>query len=177
MIKGADKLTELLKTYAGKFPAEVDAELSAGADDIRGLAVTLAPVGVTGQLRNKIIVDHKPGRHEIVADVFYAPYVEFGTGKKVNVPSDLTQYALQFKGPAGRGGKDDFMKSLTQWVRRKGLTGNARGRQNDDDRYIAYWMMIRIMQNGIKPQPFFFRAAVAVYPQIIDRVEKVLDIK
>lgn len=30
--------------------------------------------------------------------VKYAPYVEFGTGDLVSVPSDLTDYAIQFKG-------------------------------------------------------------------------------
>lgn len=31
-------------------------------------------------------------------NVKYAPYVEFGTGNKVYVPNELTEYAMQFKG-------------------------------------------------------------------------------
>jgi len=31
-------------------------------------------------------------------NVKYAPYVEFGTGNKVYVPKELTDYAMQFKG-------------------------------------------------------------------------------
>lgn len=31
-------------------------------------------------------------------NVKYAPYVEFGTGNKVYVPKELTDYAIQFKG-------------------------------------------------------------------------------
>ena len=34
--------------------------------------------------------------------VKYAPYVEFGTGSKVVVPSDLKDYAIQFKGSGKR---------------------------------------------------------------------------
>lgn len=34
----------------------------------------------------------------------YAPYVEFGTGTKVDVPDELNAYALQFKG----SGKKEF---------------------------------------------------------------------
>lgn len=30
--------------------------------------------------------------------VLYAPFVEFGTGKKVSIPSDLKDYASQFRG-------------------------------------------------------------------------------
>ena len=32
----------------------------------------------------------------------YAAFVEFGTGRKVNVPGELTAYAMQFKGKTGR---------------------------------------------------------------------------
>lgn len=35
---------------------------------------------------------------EIVVGVGYGPYVEFGTGTKVKVPSELKDYAMQFKG-------------------------------------------------------------------------------
>jgi hypothetical protein len=31
-------------------------------------------------------------------NVKYAPYVEFGTGNKVYVPQELSEYAIQFKG-------------------------------------------------------------------------------
>lgn len=35
-------------------------------------------------------------------NVRYAPYVEFGTGTKVVVPTDLKDYAIQFKGKGKR---------------------------------------------------------------------------
>lgn len=35
---------------------------------------------------------------EVIVGVGYGPYVEFGTGSKVNVPSELQDYAMQFKG-------------------------------------------------------------------------------
>jgi len=31
-------------------------------------------------------------------NVKYAPYVEFGTGTRVNVPGDVKEYAIQYKG-------------------------------------------------------------------------------
>ena len=34
----------------------------------------------------------------IVARTHYAPYIEFGTGTGVDVPSELAEYASQFKG-------------------------------------------------------------------------------
>lgn len=35
---------------------------------------------------------------EVVSPTRYSPYVEWGTGTRVNVPADLTNYAIQFKG-------------------------------------------------------------------------------
>jgi hypothetical protein len=35
---------------------------------------------------------------EVISSMFYSPYVEWGTGTRVSVPSELTNYALQFKG-------------------------------------------------------------------------------
>ena len=35
---------------------------------------------------------------EVSARVHYAPYVEYGTGSQVNVPGELREYAMQFKG-------------------------------------------------------------------------------
>lgn len=34
----------------------------------------------------------------VTSNQFYSPYVEWGTGTRVQVPVDLAQYALQFKG-------------------------------------------------------------------------------
>jgi hypothetical protein len=67
-----------------------------------------------------------------------------------------------------------FVESLSEWVRRKGITGNARKKQNDNDRYIAYWMAIRIMQNGIKSQPYFFPAWEQNEKRILNNAKKAL---
>jgi len=35
---------------------------------------------------------------EVIVGAGYGPYVEFGTGSKVQVPPELREYAMQFKG-------------------------------------------------------------------------------
>jgi hypothetical protein len=35
---------------------------------------------------------------EVVSNVLYSAYVEWGTGTRVSVPADLKDYAIQFKG-------------------------------------------------------------------------------
>lgn len=77
----------------------VEGEIEASAFDIRNEAVTTVPVD-TGILKGSIKV--VPGEHRfhkiIEAGAHYAPYIEFGTGTLVNVPSGLEDYAIQFKG-------------------------------------------------------------------------------
>lgn len=51
--------------------------------------------GLMGMIKMNYL---KPLAVEIIANRTYAPYVEFGTGKKVKVPKGLEAYAMQFKG-------------------------------------------------------------------------------
>ena len=57
----------------------------------------------TGNLKrsNKFDISQKTYK-EIYNNANYAAYVEFGTGNGVEVPSELSQYAAQFKGTKGR---------------------------------------------------------------------------
>src|SRR5690625_2652106 len=77
----------------------VEGGIEASAFDIRRQAVTTVPVD-TGILKGSIKV--VPGEHRlhkiIEAGASYAPNIEFGTGTRVNVPSGLADYAIQFKG-------------------------------------------------------------------------------
>lgn len=63
------------------------------------LAKNDAPVGDTGYLQ-KYITAHPlaPMSWEVNSAMNYSPYVEWGTGTRVSVPSVLSTYAAQFKG-------------------------------------------------------------------------------
>ena len=67
--------------------------------------VSLTPVGEDyGRFlksSNKFDVSDKKYK-EIFNNANYAAYVEFGTGNLVDVPSELKQYAMQFKGKGVR---------------------------------------------------------------------------
>jgi HK97 gp10 family phage protein len=57
----------------------------------------------TGALKNSIqSMPIKVTKNEVTGGVevgaTYAPYIEFGTGTKVNVPSELSNFAKQYKG-------------------------------------------------------------------------------
>jgi len=51
-----------------------------------------------GGLKSSIRPYHRGKNGEVVVRADYAPFVEFGTGSKVVVPTELKDYAMQFKG-------------------------------------------------------------------------------
>ena len=73
------KKLEALKDFE-KDP-RIDKALGRGAARIQGAVKLLTPVD-TGNLRNKIFVDHeKMMEYAVTTNVEYAVYVEYGTGK------------------------------------------------------------------------------------------------
>ena len=81
-VVGLDKLQKKLNTIKNleKDP-RVDKSLGRGAARMQAAVKMLTPVD-TGNLRNKIFLNHKKEREwSVETNVEYAPYVEFGTGR------------------------------------------------------------------------------------------------
>lgn len=175
-VKGLDNVLKNLQKQTDAIKKQVDGQLTEGAKKIEERAQMLAPVD-RGLLRGNIVADISIFLHKrIVCNTFYAPYIEFGTKRKFDA-NGREAIAAQFKGKNNKGNFDDFVDNLAEWIRRKGvLTNGKRGRKRKDDTYrlAAYWMAIRILQNGIKPQPFFFRAYDEVLPTIIGDLQKIV---
>ena len=74
--------------------------LSAESAAAGAAAVTAAAaVAATGNLRANNLVDvSQPLYKELRNPTTYAPYIEFGTGASVEIPSELQDEAMQFKG-------------------------------------------------------------------------------
>ena len=72
-------------------------EIKVAGRDTAKAAKSFAPVKHSN-LKNSIRARNKDKTSIVGTDVQYAPFVEFGTGNKVNVPSELSEYAMQFKG-------------------------------------------------------------------------------
>jgi phage gpG-like protein len=99
-LKGVKGVIKDLKKEGGRIAQDVDDELSAGMVMMERSAKRLAPVGKgTGRLRSSITASRVEFLvWELVAQVDYAAYVEFGTGDLVDIPKGLEGYASQFKG-------------------------------------------------------------------------------
>ena len=97
-VKGLKKVLSNLKKFGAEAAVEIDISTMATALDIAKNAKTLAPKDM-GKLAQSIYeAKISEADYKVVVGADYGAYVEFGTGKKVQVPTELKEIAIQFKG-------------------------------------------------------------------------------
>lgn len=185
-LSGLENLQNKLKKLENNLKTEVALELSASTMNIEKGAKRRAPVNL-GTLRQSIhAVSSGPLTHMVVAQATYAPYVEFGTGGKVQIPPGYESFAAQYKGK-GSGSLEDMIQALTLWVKRKGLAGTysvstqkrtgGRKVQKSQDEKLARFLAIKILRNGLRAQPFLIPAYEDEKPKLFQRLKKLIDAK
>ena len=153
-VKGLNKVLNNLKKFGKEGEKEIEIITKSTASEIVVNAKQKAPVNL-GKLRESIAFEENKSRDDISYTIFvggvgqsYAAYVEFGTGSKVKVPSELSKEAAKFRG--GRGGTfEQGLQSIKDWCRAKGIPEDA-----------AYPIFISILNEGIAPQPYLYPAWV-----------------
>lgn len=100
-LEGFDDFKRKLQAGAG-VPAKAHAIVTDLTYKWKELSIKSAPVN-HGRLRSGISatispINATPIVGEVYSPALYSPYMEWGTITKVNVPSSLQSYALQFKG-------------------------------------------------------------------------------
>jgi HK97 gp10 family phage protein len=96
--KYSDKVTKGIRQETERFAVQTTHDAKQNLQSSvysKGMA---SATDLTGQLKTMIQFDVNSKGATILVPVSYAPYVEFGTGTKVNVPKGLENYASQFKG-------------------------------------------------------------------------------
>lgn len=96
-IRGVKEVKDALKKNEKSITDDLDMEMTAYANDIKNLATRRVPTD-TGKLKQSFYLENKKLNKTVGNSKLYAPYVEFGTGAKVDVPKGLEGYAMQFKG-------------------------------------------------------------------------------
>ena len=98
-VKGIEELIKKINKLPTDIKNDVKSEIEYTADKIVEDAVNAVRVD-TGRLKQSIGNYPKNGglNYIVNVDADYAAYVEFGTGTKVIVPTELKDYAMQFKG-------------------------------------------------------------------------------
>ena len=96
-------LIDKMKKAPARLKKEISAEVQLSGERFAELATKELSSGIlkmpTGQLAGSIRPE-KTGELsvQVIAHKEYAPYIEWGTITKVNVPAELKDYAIQFKG-------------------------------------------------------------------------------
>ena len=186
---GGKAVRRMLDIAAMKIGPELNKEMNTSALNIEKAAKRLAP-GNFGKLRQSIKHNiGEPLMKTVYSELHYAPYIEFGTGKKVfkikgggEVPSKYRAYAAKFKGK-GRGDYYDFLNAILDWVKRKKLaqiTNSYTGRRRTsqaDLLLVAETVAWHILKNGIPAQPFLIPAYEEEKPKLIKRIQQLLKFK
>lgn len=84
-------------------------------------------------------------------DEYYAPFLEFGTRGKVNVPPELKKIAQKFKGAKAKSSLS-FRESIERWIVTK------LKKSEEEAKKMSFPIIMAILRNGTSPQPFMYPA-------------------
>lgn len=156
--KGVNRIKKMFANKGKELNRKSNDLVSATALIGRSVAVQKAP-SAFGKLRQGINIKTNRLKAKVFSQAEYSVYVEFGTGKKVRIPSytpePLKKAAALMR--SGRGGNfDDFLTRLSRWARLKGIPNEA-----------VYPIALSILRNGVEPQPFMRPAFIAARKHLI----------
>jgi len=164
-IKGLDKLQKKIGQLPKELQEEVVGEVQAWGFDVNAEQIGLISqqkIQDLGALQQNTKAVPKNDGVELISNVYYAPYIEFGTGAKVKVPAELNNYASQFRGKK-RGDFRTFVKALEAWLKRKG--GNPK---------FAFIAALNIIKNGQEARPYFFPPYLRKRKELLSRINAVI---
>jgi HK97 gp10 family phage protein len=158
-VQGLESIIRRYKEAGVDIRKRVEVIVTTTALEGRNEAVKKAPAAF-GKLRQSIAVEKVSSLEQsVVANADYAPYVEFGTGGKVSVPSEWSQLASEFKGQ--NFSFDDQLERMRNWCRLKGI-----------DERAAYPILITVLEKGLEPRPFMYPAWQLVKKNFRKEMEK-----
>lgn len=186
-VNNLDKVFQNLNKFEENIKLGIALEINASALNIQSNAKKMAPVNF-GTLRNSIYLkeeDFVQGKlnYSVGSNVSYAPYIEFGTGGKVSIPSNYQSFASQFKG-GKKGAFKDFILALMLWVKRKGIVGTysvktqrrtgSKSLQASQEKSAAYAIALSILKKGLRPQPFLIPAFEQEKPKLTAKIKQII---
>ena len=147
-VKGLQEVLKNLQKFGAAAAVEIDKITEEIVINIVADAKINAPknLGKLGQSIEKVKI--KESNYKAVAHKEYAAYVEFGTGTKVQVPSEMQKIASQFKNKKS-GSFEAGLRAIKDWCKNKGI-----------DQSAAYPIFISILNEGIQARPFLYPAFV-----------------
>lgn len=158
---GFGGLVKHLKRFGAQGEALTRAVVQSTGDTMVATAKRNAPKDV-GALANSIVKIPKKENlsFEIEVGMEYGAFVEFGTGALADVPSELADEAVKFKGYKGTGNFDVFLTEIKDWCRRHGIPEEA-----------SYPIAVAILRKGLKPRPYIYPALVTARKDIVEKLK------
>lgn len=146
-VTGGAEIIKKLARFGIDSENEISKQTQLAAESIKLDATERAPVNL-GKLKQSINAQRE-GKTlwSVFANEQYAAYVEFGTGAKVDVPDEFKDIANAYRGKGDGGNFKQFVESLKDWCRKKGIPESA-----------AYLIAVSILKNGMSAQPFLYPA-------------------
>lgn len=164
-LKGINETIAALRKNGKQAIEDIEDETEFAARWIEKRAKELAPVDMGALSQSILAIEETPLVWNITAGGLkapYAPYVEFGTGRKVQVPAELQKEASKFKGK-GTGNFKEGLENIEEWLVRHG-----------GDKKDAYWVLMNLIKNGQRPQPFLYPALVEGRKVYLERLKRAL---
>lgn len=164
-IQGIEKLQAKIKALPKDLQEEVVGEIQAWGNEVNAEQLALISqqkIQDLGALQQNTKAVPNPDGVYLISNVYYAPFIEFGTGAKVKIPAEVANYAATFRGKK-RGTFAEFVIKMREWLKRKGY--------NEKLAFIAALNKIR---NGSEARPYFFDPYLKKRRQLVERVKKVI---
>lgn len=169
-LSGVQKVLNQLAKVESEISEEVDAELQASLNNMTKDAQRRAPNNF-GELVNKIGNKKEDKlRYSLFSTAWHAPYVEFGTRAKADVPKELDAIGKAVQKRESRGKFADFVDSIYLWGTHKGII-------EKDDKNHALNIARKIWHQGIAPQPYLWPAFVAERSKLVSNIKAVVNRK
>lgn len=147
-VKGISEVVSALRKYGKEAEEDIAGATQNAASLIALNAKNIAPTnfGALGQSiealeRSKTVWDISAGGIKAP----YAPFVEFGTGRLVQVPSEWTEIAAQFKGKKIGLQDGKLLDNIKEWCKFKGIPEE-----------YAFLIMLKLLRVGQRPQPYLY---------------------
>lgn len=101
-LNGLSAIQEKIRNLPKEIRKEMVADIEDAADAIVNKAITLVPVDL-GVLKQSIGNEPKDGglNYIVFVGAEYGPFVEWGAGNGVSIPTELQEYAKQFQSSNG----------------------------------------------------------------------------
>lgn len=189
-LKGLKQHLQKMEDEKAKLLLQVDQVIEARANEMATMAKRLAPVDMGGLRANTGYKKNGFLSYELYSNLFYAPYIEFGTKTYVKVPPELKENAEKARQQKNKGDFGDFILALVRWIKRKGLAGTSitqiksgqkkgqfrRNKKATEEKEIklAYQIAYIIMKKGIKRQPFIYPSFMMYKNKLINDVAKLM---